>query len=179
MYLQCLNTTICANSLLFETLFILGVALNEQRCRSRRTETSYSALSALELAVKGSQAFLKLTHEQPPWWSARIWGCTRHASIRPNKHNGPQSITAFPRENTCGYALLQANLLDLFPARFPTMGETGNFSACADGKAGGAPDSIKKVPGPKWKRQFSSECARLIGSYRSFPCVTPHRTPIL
>jgi hypothetical protein len=57
VYLQCLNTTICANSLLFETLFILGAALNEQRCRSRRTETSYSTLSALELAVKGKSSF--------------------------------------------------------------------------------------------------------------------------
>jgi len=37
------------------------------------------------------------------------------------------------------------------PTRFLKMGETGNFSVCADWKADGTPVSIKKVPGPKWK----------------------------
>jgi hypothetical protein len=51
------------------------------------------------------------------------------------------------------------------PARFPKMGGTGNFSACAGlEKPAGHPvlSRSRKCQGQNGKRQFSSECARLI-----------------
>jgi hypothetical protein len=44
---------------------------------------------------------------------------------------------------------------------------------CGLEKPAGHPVLSRKCQGQNGKRQFSSECARLIGSYRSFPCVTP------
>ena len=56
------------------------------------------------------------------------------------------------------------------------LGRTGSFSVCADWKRRlGTRFYQESARAKNGKRQFSSECARLIGSYRSFPCVTPFR----
>jgi len=67
--------------------------------------------------------------------------CTRHAAIRPNKHQR----TGIDR------SISQANLLDLLPARFPKMGRTGSFRSVRIGKDSWALGSLRKVPVPKWK----------------------------
>jgi len=69
------------------------------------------------------------------------------------------------------YSLLTGQPPGFTPAPFPKMGETGNFSVCANWKADGTPVLSRKCQGQNGKRQFSSECIRLIGSYRSVPCV--------
>ena len=80
---------------------------------------------------------------------------------------GPESIAAFPRENTrIGAADMPCHGLTSWiysPRDFPKWAEPEVFRSVRIGKGGWALGSIRKVPGPKRKRQFSSECLGLLG----------------
>jgi hypothetical protein len=95
----------------------------------------------------------------------------------PISTNGPKSIAVFPRENTrIGAADKPCHRPTSWidsPRDFPKWAKPEIFRYVRIGKAGGAPVLSRKCQGQNGKRQFSSECARLIGSYRSSPCVAP------
>jgi hypothetical protein len=70
--------------------------------------------------------------------------------------------------------LSRANLLDLLSARFPKMDRIRSFSICADWKKAAGRSVCQESARAKMENGNSpSEGARLIGSDRSFPCVTP------
>src|SRR5271165_4912865 len=74
-----------------------------------------------------------------------------------------------------GCALVGGNLLYLLPRDFSKWAKPEIFRSVRIGKPTGHPFLSRKCQGQNGKRQFSSECVRLIGSYRSVPCVTPIR----
>jgi hypothetical protein len=103
----------------------------------------------------------------------------RQGTLRydPISTNGPDSIAAFPRENTrIGAADMPCHWPTSWiysPRHFPKWAKPEIFRYVRIGKPTGHPFLSRKCQGQNGKRQFSSGCVRLIGSYRSVPCVTP------